>query len=1241
MGKTLVTLLTSAAILITSPAFALNRALATDSSPNHIHGKLAGDARLVEAELPDPGELIMPSVLTGVVVDESGGPIPNASVRLERNETEIARVEADTSGKYRITVVDHARGLYDLSALKNDLGTWRTGIRLVSGEEQTVNLTLKSAISISGTILMLDGVTPHVAVPVEAIRSGRKVAGTLTDERGKYRFVNLKPGQYQVRCQVLGGYVFYGEEKAGVPISLQIQPDKPLRNADLHIAAFKKGIFRTYNRIDGLSHHTVQDIYCDSEGVMWFGTRVGISRYDGQRFVNLTTEDGLAHNEVHVIHGKPDGTIWIGTKGGISRYDGRSFTNFTTKDGLAHNYVTAIHRDSRGYLWFGTGWFDLYGAGVSRYDGREFTNLTAEDGLAYNTVLSIDETPDGILWFGTAHGISPYDGTEFDAPIYIGDGIERNVVTDICVASDGTIWLGTLDGLCRYDGKEFRFLTTEDGLPHNVVRDITEDSAGVLWLATGEWAKSGGGVSRFDGETFVNFTVEDGLGSNVVFAVEHAPDGTLWFGFNAGGVSHYDSSGILNFSAKDGMADNWVNTIHIDTDSTIWFGLKGGGLSRYDGHGFHSYTIGSGLMTDAVYDIHPAPDRKLWIGTWDSGAFLYNGGDFVSVPALSKLMIMSIYSDSEGATWFGTWQAGVFRYDDGQLTAFTTQDGLAGNIVGFIEQDTRGNLWFGTRDGGLSRYDGERFENFSVEDGLGDNWVTDIYSAPDGTMWFGTLAGVSRYDGRALSNFSMADGLPGSDIGLIYGTSDGDMWFGSSGRGAFRYDGYAWTSLDTRDGLAGNGISDIVEDADGYLWIGTTEGVTRYQPVTTRPKVRIISANSDMRYDKPDSTLRFRKGERVNISYSSIDFRTIPEKRQYRYRIFETRDLRHETSDVRLETVESRSPRRDVPYNPPTKQADFDWIPEKSGKYTFEVQAIDRDLNYSEPASVSIIISPPPFYRTGIFTVLVSIMGSASLLAAIILGTQRWRLAHNEKLRLQNELQDAREMQIALLPEAAPPVEGMEIAGRCITANTVGGDFFDYLELANGRIGIAIADVSGKGLRAAMNATMANGMMHEVATTIEASCGRILSRLNAHLYPLMEKQMFTAFSLAILDQDAGVIQWSSAGQPLPMIKRSDRASEADGGGELPLGMAPDVTYPDHEFKLQTGDIVIFYTDGIIEAENEAEEMYGTERLLDLASGIDSSASAEDVIESILHDVTRFVGAAQQYDDMTIVVVKRI
>jgi len=231
-------------------------------------------------------------------------------------------------------------------------------------------------------------------------------------------------------------------------------------------------------------------------------------------------------------------------------------------------------------------------------------------------------------------------------------------------------------------------------------------------------------------------------------------------------------------------------------------------------------------------------------------------------------------------------------------------------------------------------------------------------------------------------------------------------------------------------------------------------------------------------------------------------------------------------------------------------------------------------------------------------------------------------------------------MQIGLVPESAPLVEGFEIAGFSKPAREVGGDFFDYLPLDDGKVGIAIADVSGKGLKGAMNAVLANGMLHEVATT-EASCGEILSILNAHLYPRMEKQMFTALGLAVLGQDDQTVQWANAAQPYPIVKRGQQLFEFGSYSELPLGMMQNVAYHDWELDLQAGDIVIFYTDGIIEAENEAEEMYGMERLQQVVTHIDSALNAEEIIETILQNVADFAGTAEQYDDMTVVVVKKL
>ena len=412
------------------------------------HGELIGNAHCVEAELPSESKLVTPAILSGRITNENGEPIPAADVRLEpicvqrtgrQDGVEIVSATTDDSGNYLVICYpaqDRNRvfpdepknrvfpknsvSMYDLFATHDEKGEWKE-IELRAGEEDILNLTLKEAISIEGNLLLLDNITPHVAVPVQAVvhqegespEHQRVVATTLSNENGKYQFVNLKPGRYQVRCQVLDGYVYYGakgqEGKMArgqdyvsrngfdgfdtpsalnpVPQATQPKPQhgkilqvehpnsgefgyKTLQNINFRFAPFKKGTWKNYTYLDGLAHDSVNTIYRASDGTLWFGTEGGgVSCYDGKTFRNFTAKDGLANDMVNVIYGDADGVLWFGTNGGVSRYDGSEFVNFTTKDGLPNNEVMAICRDSDGLLWFGTN------GGLSRYDGKEFPPL--------------------------------------------------------------------------------------------------------------------------------------------------------------------------------------------------------------------------------------------------------------------------------------------------------------------------------------------------------------------------------------------------------------------------------------------------------------------------------------------------------------------------------------------------------------------------------------------------------------------------------------------------------------------------------------------------------------------------------------------------------------------------------------------------------------------------------------------------------------------------------------------------
>ena len=826
-------------------------------------------------------------------------------------------------------------------------------------------------ISIVGTLFMPapDHTTPHVAVLIQAVRDGEVVDTTLSDEAGRFSFANLKPGQYQVRCQTPAGYVYPvdGETR-------QITAGERLQ-VHFHINPFKKGTWKHYDTLDGLADNNVTAIYQTPNGVMWFGTDGdGVSVYDGERFKTFTTQDGLASNFIRSIYSADDTTIWFATQGGVSRYDGArkdnelTFTNLTEKEGLIHNDVYAVYQTREGVLWFGTI------GGVSQYNGKEFVDLTEKDGLTRDHIYAIHQTSDSTLWFAThSNGVLAYDGEEIIKRLTEENGLVDNYVHSIYAAPDNKLWFGTDGGVSVYDGSGFvKHLTGKDGLMHSHVHAICQDPEGVMWFSTPA------GASRYDGKIVVNFTTADGLKHNSVIAIYPAPDGKIWFGTDGGGLSTYDGSGFINFTEAEGLASNWIHDIHQVPEGAIWFGTSGG-ASRYDfqppsgtdGRRFVNFTTQDGLANNTVRAVHHDSDGTMWFGT-DSGVSQYNaahhpnGKLFVNLTTQDGLIndtVRAIHRTSDGTMWFGT-DGGVSAYSDKQFINLTVQDGLADNRIRAICGTPDGLLWFGTYVG-VSRYhltnreDENQLVNFTSAEGLPSNFVYDLLPTPDGMLWFATYSGVSRYDaslpsdGSPFVNFTIKDGLVDNQVNTLYRSADGTMWFGTDG-GVSMYDGVTWGSLDTWDGLGGANVTAIHEDTNGFLWFGTTEGVTRYRRNTVPSTVRIVAVNvvsmgSERQYTPAEKIPSITTGSYVTIEYQAIDFKTHPQKRQYRYRIKEIN--KHERSTAR-------------PYLSPTKEMVFAWTPQKAGVYIFEVRAIDRDLNSSAPASMTLKIVPP-WYLNG------------------------------------------------------------------------------------------------------------------------------------------------------------------------------------------------------------------------------------------------------------------------------------
>ncbi|MBT4498874.1 MAG: sigma 54-interacting transcriptional regulator [Gemmatimonadetes bacterium] len=696
---------------------------------------------------------------------------------------------------------------------------------------------------------------------------------------------------------------------------------------------------------DGLPSATINDILQDRRGDLWLATAAGgACRYDGTQFTTFTIRDGLASNTLWSILEDCEGNLWFGTESqGVSRYDGQRFTTFTTQDGLVGDTIGTMAEDREGNLWFATGdMYDAGGVGVSRFDGRHFTTFTTRDGLASDHILAIAQDREDHLWFGTyGHGVSRYDGQHFTT-FTTQDGLAGDAVTDILTDRNGDLWFSTgwledgMGGVSRFDGHHFSTFTARDGLASDHVLSIAEDRGGDLWFGT-----YGHGVSRYDGQHFTTFTTQNGLAGNQVWSIFEDRQKHLWFATQGGGIGRYDGAHCASFTTQDGLADNGVMCIREDHSGGIWFGTWHG-VCRYDG---------TKLVHIEELAEHNVPaileDRqgRLWFGTSDgNGLIRYDGEStttFTTDDGLPSNAIPAIAEDRDGNLWLGggqTEMGGVCRYDGADFTTFTTPDSLADQHINAILEDRSGRIWFAAWVGGVSYYDGERFVNLTTRNGLAWDSVLSIAEDRDGNLWFGTFGdGVSRYDGRNFITLTARDGLPSNVVTAILEDDKGHLWFGTYGGGVCRYDGLVFQNFSRKDGLVHDAVQDIRQDTRGNIWIATEGGVTRYRPWRTSPSVRFTYLIADRRY-RAEEEIHLPISQRiVTFEFQGRSFTTAPDQMAYVYRL------------------EGRDADWQVIYGGRVEYQDLE-----QGSYTFHVRAVDRDLNYSEPASLSLIIEPDP-----------------------------------------------------------------------------------------------------------------------------------------------------------------------------------------------------------------------------------------------------------------------------------------
>jgi len=1052
-----------------------------------------------------------------------------------------------------------------------------------------------------------------------------------------------------------------------------------------------------------ISDNKIITIYEDKSGTLWIGTDGGgLNKFDREteKFTHYKHEpsnpNSLSDNHILSICEDKSGALWIGTHyGGLNRLvlsEAEGFDRETEKfehfkhdpadpNSLSHNHVFPICEDQSGVLWIGTN-----DGGLNKFDreNKKFIHYKFDPSnptsLSNDIINAIYEDKSGTLWIGTTNGLNKlvlstswdsgqalseceeYDRERAKFVHYNHDPFNPNSLSDSTIWSiyedkSDKLWIGTArGGLNRFDREKGIFVHYKNdpydpkSLSDNRIRSIFEDKCGVLWIGT-----NGGGVNKFNRlkEKFVHYKNNpsnmNSLSSNRIYSFYQDKTATFWIGTSGGGLNQYnrEKETFVHYkndpSNPNSLSDDIVLSVYVDQFNTLWIGTDDGGLNKFNR---------------------------------EQESFTCYKNDPSNPNSLSDNTVRVIFEDKSGALWIGTDHGGLNKFDREKVT-FTRYkhdpqnvNSLSNKAVRSIYEDHSGVLWIGTYGGGMNRFDRStgRFIHYKHDpanpNSLSNNYVLSIYKDPGDsghTLWIGTFGGGlnkvvlsesekpapsissqkrSGQAGQALSEpegfdsvkaeftyFTENDGLPNNVVYGILGDDHGNLWLSTNkGLSKFNPSTETFRNYDVNDGLQSNEFNTgaYYKSKSGEMFFGGINGFNAFYPdsikdnlfippvvITTIKKFdeivkRDISDTEEIELSYKDNYLTF---EFVAFDYTN------PQKNQYQY-IMEKFDKDWiDTGTRRFATYTNLDP----------------------GKYVFKVIGSNSDGKWNEQGVSVRIVIKPPFWKTWWFIIL-----SAVFLIVIGYTWIRQRIHEKiEKASILNELTAAHDTQMGLMPTSDPIIEGFDISGVCRPAEAVGGDFFDYVwvDEEKTKLGIAIVDVNEKAMKGAMNAVMTSGMVNS-----EVGCGEspnlFLQRINKALYLKTDPHVFTTMLYGVLDIKSKIFTVSNAGHPQPILKRNNEIQYIRGKeNHFPLGIQEDVEYGEVTVNLKSGDVVIFYTDGLPETMNEKNELFDFVRMESTIRKVKSSMPAVEVIKKLLSEVEVFSGRAQQNDDITVVVLK--
>ena len=980
-----------------------------------------------------------------------------------------------------------------------------------------------------------------------------------------------------------------------------------------------------------------------------------------------------------------DGFIWIASYGGLIRYDSNDFERINSKK-VDITGVGCMFVDSTGRLWIGTN-----DDGIAVMEKGDFRWWNEDQGLKFAKVRAITEGKNGAIYVGTISGICMIDSDgqlkKLEQPeianVYVEQMQAGSDGTIYCVSSEGDYFTIKGDKLASYTGRDkctikniisllpnpnqkgMIYIGTEGSTVYHCEAksnpaavetiDVSplSNANNLVMINDNLWVCAPNGIGMIDKEGF-HYLPDLPLTASVTDVIEDY-EGNLWFASSRQGVMKVTPNHFLDYFKIYDIPEQVVNSTCMSGEE-LFVGMEAGLI-----------VIGKEGLVSSV----PVTEAR------------YASGKTLQVDDLLSFVddcrIRSIIEDSKGRLWISTWKAkGLLRFDHGKLTVFDESAGLPSDRVRAVHETDDGSMVVAVT-GGICVIEGDRVTTcYDEKDGIETIEPLTVSSAPNGDIIDGSNGGGIYIIGKkGVRCINRKDGLTSNVVMRVKYDSERDLFWIITGNSiAYMTRDYKITTIKN---LPYSDNLDLYENSREEMWVLSSDGiyVVPTEEMVANEEINFnhygssngfegtpVSNSYSYLMDNGDLYIATNTGvTKVNIDASAKDYSdikqaipfidgdneryypdengkfTIPSsvKKLTIYGFVFNYSLTDPMVSCRLEGFD----RNDMLF----RQSDLHPIVYTNlsgGTYRYTMTLKD-DLGNTNKTTAITIVKQKALYEqiwfyvlNGLFIVALMYLLSRLYVRKKMQKVEERHRKEAEQQRVNNELQTAHRIQMSTLPHEFPPFPDrheFDIYATTDPAREVGGDFYDFYMIDDDHLCVVIADVSGKGIPAALY-MMNSKMGLQIIAKTGASVEEILNTANNTICQNNQLEMFVTAWLGILEISTGKFVASNAGHEYPAIKHADGAFKTLRDHHcFVLGGMENVQYKSYELQLQPGDKIFVYTDGLVEAIDADLNMFGADRML-AALNTEPDAAPEALLKNVHHAVDVFVKDAEQFDDMT-------